>query len=473
MINSKKEKKIGIGLFGKGSTNHLHRHEIVKDFVDKGFRISFIVRDDYFDLLNKIDGCEYHPCKVIQESGWRASILRACQNIRRLYPAKDIKQLRVHQARNAPQEKRPWSPIYLWINRLAAKYRICAAIAVRIEDWLFRPCLVQGIDATQYDLLILLGIGTVHSELEGVVTRWAGHHQLPCLHVIGNYDHVSSKGFRGITPNILLVWGPQMLEDAVAYQGIAFPRIQVVGSLRYNSINKEKLQERSFFLKSIGLEPDANTIVFAGHAYASQYFEVLAMYLDLLASGERCQIILRLYPNKTFMNSVYIEPLIYYAKSLPRTYLSFADPYYKYGYTDKEVLQVEEDELWNSLNSCDVLVEYYSTIALEGAIFDKPIIHMHYLPQTAQPYVKKPIQFPTWDQIHNRRILVSGAVQVAHTRQELMTSIQESFRNPGKLAEQRKKLIDSECGPLDGMASDRLLHACSQVLHDIQRRDIN
>ncbi len=473
MLNQKQEKRIGIGLFGKGSTNHLHRPDIVAAFRSQGLRISFIVREDYLNLLTKIDGCDYLPVRVLEESGLRAPILHACQNIRKLYPAKDLGQLRVHEARNSPQKMRPWSPAYLWLNRLAARYRNCAAIAAWIEDCLSRPELVQGIDATEFDLLILLGIGTVHSELEGAVTRWAEHHQLPCMHVIGNYDHVSSKGFRGISPKQLLVWGPQMLEDAVAYQGIAFDRVKVIGSLRYNSINKDKLQNPEEFLKSIGLETNKKTIVFAGYAYASQYYEVLAMYRDLLASGVQCQLILRLYPNKTFMNSIYIEPLIHYAKSLPHTYISFADPHFLYGYRDKEVLQVEEDELWNILNSCDVLVDYYSTITLEGAIFNKPIIHMHYLPQTAQPYLSKLIPLPTWDQIHSRRILASGAVQVAHNRQELMTEIHEAFRQPVMLADARKNLVTRECGPLDSQASERLLRLCRQAINDFQQRHAN
>lgn len=473
MLNQKQDKRIGIGLFGKGSTNHLHRPDIVAAFREQGFRISFIVREDYFDLLTKIDGCDYLPCRVLEETGWRATILRICQNIRKFYPAKDLEQLRVHEARNAPQKMRPWSSAYLYINRLAARYRSCAAIASWIEDCFSSPKLVQGISSTQLDLLILLGIGNVNSELEGSVTRWASHNQLPCLHVIGNYDHVSSKGFRGISPKKLLVWGPQMLEDAVAYQGISPHKIQAIGSLRYNSINKDKLQDSAKFLETVGLKANRKTIVFAGYAYASQYYEVLDMYRELLAVGERCQLILRLYPNKTFMNSIYIEPLIHYAKSLPHTYISFADPHFKYGYRDKEVLQVEEDELWNILNSCDVLVDYYSTITLEGAIFDKPIIHMHYLPHTAQPYLSKPIPLPTWDQIHSRRILASGAVRVAHDRKELITEIHDAFRQPEMYTKERKKLIDQECGPLDGLASERLLGVCHQEMQDVHQSLIN
>ncbi len=465
MSNSKQKTRIGIGLFGKGSTNHLHRPELVAAFKAEGYQLSFIVREDYFDLLTRINGCDYILCRILEEDGWwRSPTIGACKNIRKLYPANDKGQLKVHEARYAPPELRPWSPLYLCFNRLAARYRWCAMLAAWIENHLARAELVQGIDADHFDLLILLGIGTVNSELEGAVTNWTNRHKLPCLHVIGNYDHVSSKGFRLITPEKLMVWGPQMIEDALVYQGIPRTRIQAIGSLRYNSINKKELQDHKTFLKSIGLEAGRKTIVFAGNVFASQYFEVLDMYRDLLDSGEQCQLILRLYPNKSLMNSVYLEPLVHYTASLPHTHISFADPHYRHGVRDKEVLQLEEDELWNMLNSCDVLVDYYSTITLEGAIFDKPIIHMHYLPRTAQRYVKKPIQLPTWDQIHNRRIIKSGAVQVAHSRQELMAAIQGAFKKPKIQSEARKRLVERECGTLDGQAIQRLLHACRQVL---------
>lgn len=458
------KKHIAIGLFGKGSTNHLHRADVVAAFWRQGFRISFLVREDYIDLLSRLDNCSYLVCRVHEEKGWRAPILRACQNIRKLYPAWDAGQLRVHEARNPPSRVRLWSPIYLWLNRLAARFRVCAAGATCLESALYRPELVQGIDPGQFDLFVLLGIGTVHSELEGAVTYWATVHRIPCLHVIGNYDHVASKGFRGILPKLLLVWSPQMVEDAQRYQWISLSRLRMIGSLRYNSIDRAQLQAPEEFLRRIGLVPGKKTIVFAGHAFAEQYFEMLAAYRELLETGEPCQLILRLYPNKTFMNSVYLEPLMEYAKTMPQVYISFADPHFREGFRDREVLQVEEEELWNILNCCDVLVDYYSTITLEGAIFDKPIIHMHYLPKTAQPYEKKPKRVATWDQIHNRRIMDYGAVEVVYSRNELLDAIKNNLKEPMRFSSARKNMVARECGPLDGRACERLLSACRDML---------
>jgi hypothetical protein len=337
-------------------------------------------------------------------------------------------------------------------------------LAAWAEGKLFRPELVEGLVPDDYHLLLMLGIGTVNSELEGALTRWAMYHAISQVHLVGNYDNLTSKGFRGILPERLLVWGPQMERDAVTFHGIAASSVRQIGSIRYNAIQNTAIPERAEFLSRIGLDPAKKTIVFAGFVYDSQYFEIIDMYRHLLVERPDCQLIIRLYPNKVLMNSVYIEPLMEYAKTLPFVYVSFADPHYKFGDRNREVLQVEEEELWPVLCHCDVLIDYYSTITIEGAIFDKPCIHMHYFPKTARAYAKDPVPIKFWNLRHNRRIMSYGAVNVAHDREELIALIQQSLINPENYAEARKKMVEEECGPLDGLACDRLIDECSELL---------
>lgn len=457
------QKRVGIGLLGKGSTNHLHRADVVRAFREKGYQVTFIVREDYAGLLSRLADCAYLPCRIGAEDGWRGIVIRFCESIRHAYPSSDTGRRGVLLAR-LWKNLRPWILLRNLICLAAARFRICVLLAAWTEGKLFRPELVKGLDPKEYDLLLLLGIGTVNSELEGAVTRWAAHYAVPLAHLVGNYDNLTSKGFRGILPERLFVWGPQMKSDAITFHGIAASRVRLIGSIRYNAISQTVLPDRTEFLSRIGLDPARKTIVFAGFVFDSQYFEILEVYRQLLDERSDCQLIVRLYPNKMLMNSVYIEPLIQYAKTLPRVYVSCADPHYKFGDTQREVLQVEEEELWPVLCHCDVLIDYYSTITIEGAIFDKPCIHMHYLPKTARAYVKDPVPIKFWKLRHNRRILSYGAVDVAHDREELFTLIRQSLLDPGQYAEARKKMVMQECGPLDGLACARLLLECEDLL---------
>lgn len=452
-------KHVGIGLLGKGSTNHLHRHEVVSDFKSRGFCVTFIVREDYLALLSQLDGCVYIPFHIRNESGWRAAIIENCQDVRHMYPSWDKGHKKLFDGR-IWESKKPWNFIRNSFCRFAAHFKTCVDLAARIEALLFRPKAVIGLEPEQFDMLLLLGIGTVNSELEGVISLWADQHSIPVIHITGNYDNLTSKGFRGILPDRLLVWGPQMVEDATVLHGIPAERLRVIGSIRYNSIRIQSGSNRNEFLKRIGLDPKLKTIVFAGFVYDSQYFEMLEIYRQLIGNQMRCQLILRLYPNKSLMNSIYILPIVEFAKSLPHVYVSFADPHFRQGSREHEVLKVEESDLWNILRNCDVLIDYFSTIALEGAIFDKPVVHMHYLPKKLGKYSNTLLPVEYWNLIHNRRIMSYGAVDIAHDRKELISLIRKNIAYPARHSEARKKMVARECGPIDGKACERLIDEC-------------
>ena len=111
-------------------------------------------------------------------------------------------------------------------------------------------------------------------------------------------------------------------------------------------------------------------------AAPDQYFEMLQAYEELLAEDNGYQMIFRMYPGKNFMASPYAKPIIHYAKSLPSVYVSIGDPDYRVGSKDKAVMQIEQFELWHAFQYSDVVINYFSTVALESCVFDRPVISM-------------------------------------------------------------------------------------------------
>lgn len=289
--------------------------------------------------------------------------------------------------------------------------------------------------------------------------------KISVVHVVGNYDNLSSKGFRGAPISRLLVWGKNMRRDARHIQHIDPETITEIGSIRYDSLSlgassKSKLMNRESFLMQMGLDPKKKTLVFAGLYFESQYFEILSLFHELKKERNDCQLILRVYPSKHFMNSIYMEPLLRYAEMQEGIAVSLADPVYKQGLRNMEVLQIEEFELWNSLNSCDCLINVYSTIALEGCLFNKPVIHMSYIPNTAGVLARDPLYFKYSEFTHNRRVASYNAAKVAHDRAELKEHISRSLENAEELATERTSVVNDEIGVLDGFVCARLVTAC-------------
>jgi hypothetical protein len=450
--------RLSIALLGKGSTNHLHRKEVVEAFRKQGIEVDFIVRSDYISLLEKLDGCRYTSVSFKPQRGWRSIVLNLCGISRNLYPSRDIARINLYKSLH--ENVNIHNHIIYKICQLLARYRWSVQLISDIERLLFQHESVKGIDPKSIDQMLLLGIGTVNSELEAEVTLWARHHKIPVIHIVGNYDNLSSKGFRGISVDRLLVWGPNMRDDAIRLHGIPPDRITMIGSIRYNTNSNILVSDKNAYIKSLGLDPNKKTILFAGFMLEYHYFEMLEIYEQLLHEGKNIQLILRLYPNKNFMNSVYIKPLLDYSKRFPNVYVSLADPHYSSGDRNREVLQIEENELWNSLNCCDLVVNIFSTISLEACIFDKPALNMWYFPPSSSAFMRHPVYWDYSQFFHNRRITSYGAIRTARSREELITFIKEALAYPEALSAQRRRTIEDECGLLDGKAVERFVDVC-------------
>lgn len=450
--------RIGIALLGKGATNHLHRPEVVEAFHRRGAQVIFIVRDDYDSLLERIPGCDYVSCRFAEEKGAQAYWRSLFRNMRRLYPASDVGVREFH--RSLGHGLGLWGRVLHELFFLLARSRLAMQVSVVVESILYRREKVEGLDPAVFDELLVLSIGIAATHLEGRLIWWARRCGVPVVNIAGNYDNLSSQGFRGVPVDRILVWGESMRRDAVDLHGIPPSRVTMIGSIRYNSISREIRDDREMFLRGCGLDPGRRTILFAGSLSDFHYFEMLAVLKELRRDSVDAQLILRVYPNKTLMNSAYMEPLLDHAARVPGVYVSLADPHYRKGARDRDVLQIEESELWHALKYADVVVNLYSTISLEACIFDKPAINMWYFGPPGRLAAKSPIWKPYPGLIHNRRMTGYGAFVVAKNRRALVAEIQRALEDPGRFRVERATAVASECGLLDGRACDRLAENC-------------
>jgi hypothetical protein len=252
-----------------------------------------------------------------------------------------------------------------------------------------------------------------------------------------------------------------MVRDAVDFQDIPRERITEIGSVRYN-VNPQLLTNRDDFLRSLKLDPQKKTILFAGFFFEFHYFEMMEVFENLRREDQELQLIFRLYPNKHLMDSVYMKPFFVAAEQRSDIYISYGDPDFQYGEKGKSVLQIEEFELCNILNSCDCVVNIFSTISLEACMYDKPSINMNYHQKHHPAVVRTPLYYDYGRLFHNRRLVAYGAIQTAVTRGELFEYIREALRHPEKFTEQRRETVKHEIGVLDGKACERLVDACKE-----------
>lgn len=338
-----------------------------------------------------------------------------------------------------------------------ARYKWIMRATVSLEGLIYGLIdKAEDLKGLKVDKLLMLGVGTSSDPATTRLSWWAIRNKIQVIHFVGNYDGLSSKGYRGFPIAHLAVWGEQMKRDAIDRHDVPETGITMIGALRYNLISTSETRDRNAFFKRMGLDFAAATIVFAGSSYDFHYFEMLGAFKQLKQIlGRKLQLIIRIYPDKNILDSAYIEVLMDYAGRCDDIWISVGDPKFKQRAGREEVLQIEESDLWNILEFADVVVNIYSTLTLEACMFDKPVINMWYFHEAARA-LKQPIYFPYPLAQHIRRVEASGAVTTATSRKELIEQLRDSIKNPDRHSTARKNLVKVECGCLDGAAAERL-----------------
>jgi hypothetical protein len=307
------------------------------------------------------------------------------------------------------------------------------------------------------------GTGSYGFWNEGLFAREARRLGLPVFAAITNYDNIVNMGFRGFMPDCLAVWSRQMADEAIRFQRIPAHRIEITGPVQYDRYFSPLPISRDEFLRSKGLDPDRKTILYAGGVNITRYFEIYRLFV----AGSRWNtethfnLVIRPYPHVKLLSSPgwkVLEPLFSQAEGV---YISNALDTSSDRLVTAELqrdltLGTEEvDELYCLLKYSDVMINLFSTISLEAAICDLPVIHIGYDEYTFGHHYSTSTAFQQ-RQTHNRRKLRLAAARIAKSEEDLVKYLDLYLADRTIDAGARHEYALAECKYLDGKSSHRL-----------------
>jgi hypothetical protein len=118
----------------------------------------------------------------------------------------------------------------------------------------------------------------------------------------------------------------------------------------------------------------------------------------------------------------------------------------------------ENRELVSTILHADVVVNLASTLTLDGALCDRPVVNVAFdlsPDRSFQGYIDQ--YYTRYD--HYRTVMEAGAVRLARSPEELLGHIGTYLEDPGLEREGRRRLVDLWCGPIDGLSGRRLAAA--------------
>lgn len=302
----------------------------------------------------------------------------------------------------------------------------------------------------------LVYITDVQNELDVEVMQNAKFLGVKILAQVRSWDNLTSHGFVRIIPGTLLVQNETVKKQAVSFHDVPESMVSVVGYAHYDKYQDQVFTEtdKDNFLKSIGFSKDKKTLLctLVGDRYIPKNNDTDLYILELLSTLPY-QVIVRFHPTISYKQLEGVKPFPNMVFDKPG--FAFWDDVD----SDKELRDEDDEKLISEIRSCDVAILGPTSVCLDAAFFDKPIVFINFHRNTR----KYEDGVVLYDYNHMKYVLNSGGAIVANNKEQFFNAIEHYLKNPSADSEGRKK-IKSRLGPADGKSSDRIVTEITKLI---------
>jgi hypothetical protein len=310
------------------------------------------------------------------------------------------------------------------------------------------------------DVVVTATAGVVISDIRMI--RRARAAGVPSVTFTQGWDNLTSKTIVGARPDRLIVWNERMQEEAVELHGFTSSQIAVAGPPHFDPYFRHTgWTDRTAFLRSLGLDPAKRIVLYATSPmrYFTDSLAVTELLIQANAAGRfgpDVQLVIRLHPQ--VMEGVDKDDLGAWERFRGRVYLDMprgatglaAD------YTPEGTAHIAQ-----LLDASAVTINVASSISIDAAIFDSPVINLRFDAEPGRPYLKSVRR--QYDTDHYKQVLRTGAVRLADSPEQLIDEVRRYLDDPSLERAERANLVRTLCYKDDGRAGARVAEAIARI----------
>lgn len=288
------------------------------------------------------------------------------------------------------------------------------------------------------------------------VVREAKKRIIKTLGMVRGWDNLTSYGFMRMVPDIFLAQDDFLKEEAVKRHFISPEKIKVVGTPYFDFYsNKEKIIiPREVYCEKMGIDQKSRIILYAavGDFIFPKEGEIAPVFEDLIEEGK-----IKKFSTVIFRAHPAFDSPLQKMKGLKHVRPDRGADYLK----DKDDFQMwdmktaQTAHLVNSIYHADVVVTAGSTMMIEAALLQKPVITVAFDGLSKERYWFSVARF--YDHMtHIMEILKTGGVKVVRNMDELAGAVNFYMENPDFDKDGRQKLVERFAGPFRGISGKHL-----------------
>jgi hypothetical protein len=292
--------------------------------------------------------------------------------------------------------------------------------------------------------------------------------KIPTAAFIFSWDNLSSKGRIAAPFDYYFVWSEAMRAELAAfYPDVPLERISVVGTPQFDPYRDVSLLwSKAEFCRKVGAHPNRPIICYSGgdQSIYGPEPEFVRILLDFIRSGRikgQPQVLLRPSPAD--------DGVRYAALRNDYPELLFRPPLWLHtdpGNWTRIVPRPEDVQLLANLtHHADLNINLASTMTLDFAIHDKPVVNVAF--DVVDP---PPMGRPLWDLYyrfeHYRPVVELGAARFARSQDQLAEHVNAYLSDPSLDRDARRRFVALEVGAPLGEASARTAAALARIAGD-------
>jgi hypothetical protein len=332
----------------------------------------------------------------------------------------------------------------------------------RLEAWLEGVLLGYERSPEAYERLaalrpdVVLTTGTFRFE-EPAIAAAARKLGIPLLAFITSWDNISTKSRMVFNYDGYVVWSERMRDELHQY----YPATKeapcyIAGAPQFDAFFQSRFeQSRAEFCAQYNLDAQKKIVLYAtGTPNMFRENRAIQHLAEQVAAGALGDVQFLLRPHPLHDDGSFYNLL----RNLgPRVAVQQTGQAGLKGvHRTQTELQIFE---WvNTFRHADVVVNLSSTAAIDGAIFDHPVVNLDFDPEPDRAR-----QQLVWDLnhvwTHFKPVTESGGMWMVNDLEEMVAAVRAYLADPALHRERRRWMAEFVCGRIDGRCGARMAEA--------------
>jgi hypothetical protein len=358
-----------------------------------------------------------------------------------------------------------------WISAKRLIARTLAPSLVRkatrydaIDRRVSHPTAEQTFDRYQPDLVVTSSPGLIYSEVP--LLRTARRRRVRTMAIDPSWDNFTNKLMPVRRVNRLVVWNTLMKQQAIELHGYQPDEIRLAGVPQWDRyFTKGVAISRADFFRRIGADPARRlvTLTTTPQELYSHHDHVLRVMSAALSDGRwpAAQVLVRLHPRDDRSKYAAFEGAPNVIVEKP-----FRDTVRAGDGLAVDVTADSQQHLADTLRHSDVVVNVASTIAIEAAIFDTPVVNIAFDGEQESEFARSSRRYYRFT--HYVNVTRHDAVKVAWSPDELVRHVRSYLDDPAQDRDGRARVVREQCEFMDGLAAERVAGFVAEEWRDTQ-----